>query len=52
MNKSATCFDGWRKMKPYHCTIGYRVQFRVCNRLSGYSGYSDIRKYLSVRIAT
>ena len=25
---------------------------RVCNRLSGYSGYSDIRKNLSVRIAT
>ena len=24
---------------------------RVCNRLSGYSGYSDIRKNLSVRIA-
>ena len=24
----------------------------VCNRLSGYSGYSDIRKNLSVRIAT
>ena len=24
---------------------------RVCNPLSGYSGYSDIRKYLSVRIA-
>ena len=23
---------------------------RVCNRLSGYSGYSDIRKNLSVRI--
>ena len=26
------------------------VAFRVCNRLSGYSGYSDIRKNLSVRI--
>ena len=25
---------------------------RVCNRLSGYSGYSHIRKNLSVRIAT
>ena len=25
---------------------------RECNRLSGYSGYSDIRKILSVRIAT
>ena len=25
---------------------------RVCNRLSGYSGYSNIRKNLSVRIAT
>ena len=25
---------------------------RVCNRLSGYSVYSDIRKNLSVRIAT
>ena len=24
---------------------------RVCNRLSGYSGYSNIRKNLSVRIA-
>ena len=28
------------------------VWSRVCNRLSGYSGYSDIRKNLSVRIAT
>ena len=27
-------------------------QTRVCNRLSGYSGYSDILKNLSVRIAT
>ena len=27
------------------CTVN-----RVCNRLSGYSGYSDIRKNLSVRI--
>ena len=26
------------------------VQSRVCNRLSGYSGYSDIRKNLSARI--
>ena len=26
-------------------------EVRVCNRLSGYSGYSDIRKNLSVRIA-
>ena len=26
------------------------VYTRVCNRLSGYSGYSDIRKNLSVRI--
>ena len=24
----------------------------MCNRLSGYSGYSDIRKNLSVRIAS
>ena len=29
-----------------HCSEGVRV----CNRLSGYSGYSDIRKNLSVRI--
>ena len=26
------------------------ISSRVCNRLSGYSGYSDIRKNLSVRI--
>ena len=35
---------------------GFRVAdclpSRVCNRLSGYSGYSDIRKNLSVRMAT
>ena len=30
-------------LDPEECT-------RVCNRLSGYSGYSDIRKNLSVRI--
>ena len=28
-----------------------RTEFRVCNRLSGYSGYSDFRQNLSVRIA-
>ena len=28
----------------------HEVVSRVCNRLSGYSGYSDIRKNLSVRI--
>ena len=27
-----------------------KLHIRVCNRLSGYSGYSDIRKNLSVRI--
>ena len=32
------------------CKWGCCVQVRVCNRLSGYSGYSDIRKNLSVRI--
>ena len=31
-------------------TYGLPGNSRVCNRLSGYSGYSDIRKNLSVRI--
>ena len=33
-------------------SVSTLLQFvgRVCNRLSGYSGYSDIRKNLSVRI--
>ena len=36
----------------YAAQLRSTMQARVCNRLSGYSGYSDIRKNLSVRIAT
>ena len=41
----------WSNYK-HHSTAKFLVACtRVCNRLSGYSGYSDIRKNLSVRIA-
>ena len=33
------------------CLVKLSGDGRVCNRLSGYSGYSDIHKNLSVRIA-
>ena len=31
-------------------SLWFDKDYRVCNRLSGYSGYSDIHKKLSVRI--
>ena len=42
-----TC-KSWMCSKIFACL--HMGVIRVCNRLSGYSGYSDIRKNLSVRI--
>ena len=47
LKSSSLQSSGWRNLQdPAHTST-----IRVCNRLSGYSGYSDIRKNLSVRIA-
>ena len=43
--------DAGLKVKPAKCHLLHNCVCYLGNRLSGYSGYSDIRKNLSVRIA-